>query len=152
MEQISTEVPGSFGLAQKYPNPFNPTTKIKFLFPSFHKEGCRKATGWSLWRFTISSAGRLQPLLTKKYLPAHMKLSGMQAITQAECIFIGLLQEISFKQRKWYSWNNGIRFSACYPPKSGLQQSRQEWRSAPFINYFLNYFNILFYLAWHGKR
>ncbi len=28
--QISSEIPGSFGLSQNYPNPFNPTTQIKY--------------------------------------------------------------------------------------------------------------------------
>ena len=31
--QTNTEVPGSFALSQNFPNPFNPTTKIKFQIP-----------------------------------------------------------------------------------------------------------------------
>ncbi len=34
IHQISTEIPGKFGLMQNYPNPFNPKTKIKFDVPA----------------------------------------------------------------------------------------------------------------------
>lgn len=37
INQISTEVPGSFALSQNYPNPFNPDTKIKFTIPVLSK-------------------------------------------------------------------------------------------------------------------
>ncbi len=33
INQISTEIPGSFNLYQNYPNPFNPATKIRFDVP-----------------------------------------------------------------------------------------------------------------------
>lgn len=33
LNQISSEIPGSFYLSQNYPNPFNPVTKIKFQIP-----------------------------------------------------------------------------------------------------------------------
>lgn len=43
IQQIGSEIPGSFALSQNYPNPFNPVTKIKFNIPQI--KGVSGSTG-----------------------------------------------------------------------------------------------------------
>ncbi len=91
IENISTEVPGSFELLQNYPNPFNPETKINFSLP--HKSAVKL--------IIYDAAGREVFTLADEFLQAgRYSVSWNASIYASGIYFYKLITDDFYQARK----------------------------------------------------
>ncbi len=91
VQNISSEVPASFSLKQNFPNPFNPTTKIRFDIP--------KLSNVTLKVYNIAGQ-EVATLVNNEVVSAGVKEVTFDATKLASGIYFYTLQAGDFKETK----------------------------------------------------
>ncbi len=90
LQNISSEVPGSFSLSQNYPNPFNPVTRINF---QLHKSGFVNLTIFDM-------LGREVETIVNENLNAGTYNADWNAVNQSSGVYFYKLQAAGFSEIK----------------------------------------------------
>ena len=98
------ETVNKFVLFQNYPNPYNPSTKIKFTIPSVIASGTKQSQLVTLKVYDVLG-NEILTLVNEELTAGEYEVefnASHQVLTISEYIFTNLKQVNLFKQRKWF--------------------------------------------------